>query len=63
MTRRVLTVAPEDHVVVAARLLAGHNIKSLPVIKQERLVSMISRFDLVKHMAGDREIFNPMHKN
>ena len=63
MTREVLTVAPEDHVTVAARLLADHGIKSLPVIEHERLIGMISRFDLVKRLASAPEIFNPMRKD
>lgn len=63
MTREVLTVAPDRNVTVAARLLADHNIKSLPVIENERLIGMISRFDLVKRLASDPENFNPMRKD
>ena len=63
MTREVLTVSPEDHVTVAARLLADHGIKSLPVIEHERLIGMISRFDMVKRLAIDPEIFNSMRKD
>jgi CBS domain-containing protein len=63
MTREVLTVAPGDHVTVAARLLADHGIKSLPVIEHERLIGMISRFDLVKCLVSAPEIFNPMRKD
>ncbi|EQD69732.1 signal transduction protein [mine drainage metagenome] len=64
MTREVLTVALEDHVTVAARLLVDHSIKSLPVIEHERLVGMISRFDLVKRLANSGpDAFNPMRKD
>jgi len=64
MTREVLTVAPDSPVTVAARLLVDHNIKSLPVIEHERLVGMISRFDLVKRLANSGpDAFNPMRKN
>ena len=59
MTREVLTVAPEDHVTVAARLLADHNIKSLPVIEDERLIGIISRFDLIKRLASNRGYLQP----
>nr|WP_240196414.1 CBS domain-containing protein [Stenotrophomonas lactitubi] len=59
MTREVLTVAPEDHVTVAARLLADHNIKSLPVIENERLIGIISRFDLIKRLASNRGYLQP----
>ena len=63
MTREVLTVTPESNVTVAARLLADHNIKSLPVIEDARLVGMISRFDLLKYLADNPHRFNPMSKN
>ena len=63
MTREVLTVAPDSNVTVAARLLVDHNIKSLPVIENERLVGMISRFDLLKHIADNAESFNSMSKD
>lgn len=63
MTREVLTVAPDSNVTVAARLLADHNIKSLPVIENERLIGIISRFDLIKRLASNADIFNPMSKD
>jgi len=63
MTREVLTVAPDSNVTVAARLLADHNIKSLPVIENERLIGIISRFDLIKRLVSNADIFNPMSKD
>ena len=63
MTREVLTVAPDSDVTVVARLMAYHNIKSLPVIENERLIGIISRFDLIKKLAINADIFNPMSKD
>jgi CBS domain-containing protein len=63
MTQDVLTVAPDSNVTVAARLLADHNIKSLPVIENERLIGIIWRFDLIKRLASNADIFNPMSKD
>lgn len=63
MTRDVLTVAPDSSITVAARLLADHNIKSLPVIENARLIGMISRFDLLKYLADNPDSFNPMSKD
>ncbi|ARU31810.1 histidine kinase [Sulfuriferula sp. AH1] len=63
MTRDVLTVAPDSNVIMAARLLADHNIKSLPVIENERLIGIISRFDLIKRLASNADTFNPMSED
>jgi len=63
MTREALTVTPESNVTVAARLLADHNIKSLPVIEDARLIGMISRFDLLKCLADNPDGFNPMSRD
>ncbi|HMK47193.1 MAG TPA: CBS domain-containing protein, partial [Methanocella sp.] len=38
MTKNVITVAPDDPVDLAARLLEKHNISALPVIDQQRNV-------------------------
>ncbi|HEX8012409.1 MAG TPA: CBS domain-containing protein [Casimicrobiaceae bacterium] len=63
MTRDVLTAVPDGNVIAAARLLADHNIKCLPVIENARVVGMISRFDLIRRLASDPDAFNPMRKN
>jgi len=63
MTRDVLTVAPDSNITLAARLLSDHNIKTLPVIENTRLVGVISRFDLLKYLADNPDAFNPMSKD
>lgn len=49
MTRRVVTVLPDDTVSTAAALLASHGISAAPVCdKDGRLLGMISEGDLLR---------------
>jgi CBS domain-containing protein len=63
MTHDVLTVTPDSDIIAAARLLADHNIKSLPVLEDAKLLGMISRFDLLKCLADNPDGFNPMSRD
>jgi len=48
MSRQVITVEPEETVAVAARMLARHNIGSLPVSTRDgKLLGMVTDRDLV----------------
>lgn len=48
MSRQVITVDPEETVAVAARMLARHNIGSLPVSSRDgKLLGMVTDRDLV----------------
>jgi CBS domain-containing protein len=54
MTRRVLSVAPEDDLSNVMDLMTGAVLKSLPVVLQGRVVGMISRRDVIRRFAlGD----------
>ena len=48
MTPDPLVVAPETAVVEAAELLRTYRVNSLPVVKENRLVGIISVTDLLK---------------
>ncbi|MEM5797667.1 MAG: CBS domain-containing protein [Candidatus Aenigmatarchaeota archaeon] len=48
MTKDVISISPEESIIEAANLLEKHNIDRLPVIKDGKLVGIISRCDLIK---------------
>ncbi len=48
MTKKVITVGPEDTVKEAARLLAEHKISGLPVVNgQQQVVGIVSEGDFI----------------
>jgi acetoin utilization protein AcuB len=46
MTKKVITVGPEDTLERAADLLAGNRIHRLPVVRDDRLVGIVSDSDI-----------------
>lgn len=55
-TRAVVTVAPEDDIIVAVELMTETGVKSLPVVDgNRRLKGIISRRDIVKALARTDE--------
>jgi CBS domain-containing protein len=48
MTAPALTIAPYQSVSEAARLMAKHGVNRLPVVKDDKLVGIITRADLVR---------------
>lgn len=58
MTRRVATAAETTTLAEAALLMAGHGVKRLPVLREELLVGIVSRSDLVRAL-GARTEFAP----
>jgi CBS domain-containing protein len=54
MTRRVLSVTPDDELTMVIELMTGTVLKSLPVLLHGRVVGMVSRRDVVRAFAhGD----------
>ncbi len=51
MTRRVFSVAPETRLAEVVREMERHRIKRLPVVKDDRLVGIVSRANLLKALA------------
>lgn len=52
MTKKVVTVAPDALLRVAADLLDRHRLKRLPVVSGGKLVGIVSRADLLRALAG-----------
>ncbi len=48
MTRRVITVTPEDPISVAANLMAREQVRRLPVVRGSNLVGMLAMKDLIE---------------
>ena len=58
MTKRVITVGEDCPLEEAARIMVGHKIGSLPVLRDKKLVGIITETDIFKIMAeaiGGRE--------
>jgi CBS domain-containing protein len=52
MTAPVVTISEETEVGEIARLLAAHRIKRAPVVRDGRLVGIVSRADLLRTLAA-----------
>ena len=52
MTKRVVTVEPDRHVLVACSLMAIHNIRRLPVVKKGKLLGIVTMSSLYKNYLG-----------
>jgi acetoin utilization protein AcuB len=48
MTRKVITATPDVSIERAARMIREHKIGSLPVLKDDKLVGMITASDLME---------------
>ena len=55
MTRGCFTVAPEDDCREATRIMALRQVRRLPVVRQGRVVGIVSLGDLAKSHAFDME--------
>jgi CBS domain-containing protein len=53
MTRDVLTVGPNDDISVAATLMTDKRVNPIPVVDQGRLIGIISRRDILRHIVED----------
>jgi CBS domain-containing protein len=59
MTRDVLTVDEDTRLNEIADLFIGHRIRRVPVVRDGRLVGVVSRPDLLKHVL-ERETVVPV---
>ena len=55
MTRGVATVTPDDDIREATRLMAAEQVRRLPVVKENRVVGMLSLGDMARHHAYNME--------
>jgi CBS domain-containing protein len=53
MTRDVFTVGPNDDIADAATLMTDKRVNPIPVVNQGRLVGIISRRDILRHIVED----------
>jgi len=49
MTRGVVTTTPDSEVDTASKLMSGDQVRRLPVVKEGRLVGMLSLGDMARH--------------
>jgi CBS domain-containing protein len=56
MTHNVFTVQPETSLVNAVELLRRHRIGSLPVVKKQKLVGIITRSDILEFVLSENSI-------
>ena len=59
MTTEVHSVAPAMHPSVAARLMVEHQLTSLPVVEDGKVIGVISRIDLLSLL---KELENPLKR-
>lgn len=55
MTRRVLTVQPDQTVADCMALMTEHRLRHLPVMQNDRLLGLISIGDVVKAIISEQE--------
>jgi CBS domain-containing protein len=55
MTREVLTCMPEDTVEKCMVLMSERRIRHLPVVREDRLIGLISIGDVVKNRLEELE--------
>jgi CBS domain-containing protein len=63
MTRSVLSISPVYEIQTAASILHNRGIRRLPVVRDGRVVGIISRGDLVKALADNRPILADSRQN
>lgn len=54
MTRAVWVISEDADLSAAAELLAKHRIRRLPVVDQGRVVGVVSRRDIIRHLLRQR---------
>ena len=55
MTKEVITVTPETKIMETMELMTQHHIRHLPVVKNRRVVGVISIGDVVRMIINDKE--------
>ena len=56
MSEPVITVSEETNLREIARLLTTHRIKRVPVVRDDRVVGIVSRADLVRALVAPRRL-------
>lgn len=50
--QKILSLSPEDSMDRAIKMLAEHNVNRLPVVKENRVVGIVTRQDVIWIVAG-----------
>ena len=53
MTGAVISVGPDDDIKLAVQYMVEYRLRSLPVLDKHRVIGMISRGDLMRHLTID----------
>jgi CBS domain-containing protein len=56
MTKQVISVSENDSVEKIAQLMTRHRIKRLPVMRDEKIVGIVSRADIVSAIALGKHV-------
>jgi CBS domain-containing protein len=48
MSKDLITTNPNEEVIIALEKLTKHNLGRLPVVKDDKLVGIISKTDIIK---------------
>ena len=52
MTPNVISIAPQETIKSAARIMIDNHIHRLPVVQNEQLIGLVSSMDLVRYVAA-----------
>ena len=58
MSKKLLTINEQTTIFYAAQLMGHHRIRRLPVVKDKKLVGLITETDVVKAMTGVARYLN-----
>lgn len=58
MTTGIATISPDDKINVALEIFKENLFHSIPVIENEKVVGIITPFDIIKTLAEDKEVTN-----
>lgn len=53
MSPRVITVAPQTHIEEVIDKMIEHNLRTIPVTEDSKLVGIIARIDIIKYLIFD----------
>lgn len=56
MTRGIVTVAPDDEISYAAKLMATEQIRRLPVVENNKVIGMLSLADIAQRESFHSEV-------
>ena len=56
MTTDVVNVSPDDNIEILAEIFLHKKVNPVPVVQGDKLVGIVSRADIVKLIAGDKEL-------